>query len=103
MCDGNKTGKWPSEFYTDAKLHQLSVHTGFNYHLLAGAPQYNPDALAKLQNPADVDALLAKNAGYMEGVCKLRNRILADAGIDFFKYATALSATWVAFADSLIK
>ena len=103
VCNGNKTGKWPSEFYTDAKLHQLAVHTGFDYHLLAGEPQYNPEALRRLQNPADVDALLVKNSGHMDEVCKLRNRILADTGIDFFKYATALSESWITYANSLIK
>lgn len=102
-CNGNKTGKWPSEFYSDAKLHQLAVHTGFDYHLLAGEPQYNPEALRKLQTPADVDALLVKNSGHMDEVCKLRNRILADTGIDFFQYATALSETWITYANSLIK
>ena len=102
-CNGNKTGKWPSEFYSDAKLHQLAVHTGFDYHLLAGEPQYNPEALRRLQNPSDVDALLVKNSGHMDEVCKLRNRILADTGIDFFQYATALSETWITYANSLIK
>ncbi len=102
-CNGNKTGKWPSQFYTDAKLHQLAVYTGFDYHLLAGEPEYNPDALARLQSPADVDLLLEKNAGHMEEVCKLRNRILNDTGIDFFKYATVLSGSWIGYADSLIK
>lgn len=100
-CNGNKTGKWPSEYYTDAKLHQLAVHTGFDYHLLAGSPQYNPDALLRLQTPVEVDALLAKHAGHMEEVCKLRNRILNDTGIDFFSYSTTLSATWITYADSL--
>lgn len=102
-CNSNKTGKWPSEFYRDAKLHQLAVHTGFDYHLLAGVPQYNPEALRRLQNSADVDALLVKNSGHMDEVCKLRNRILADIGIDFFQYATALSETWITYANSLIK
>lgn len=102
-CNGNKTGKWPSDFYSDAKLHELSVYTGFDYHLLKGAPCYNPEALTKLQNAADVDALLTKNAGHMDEVCKLRNRILTDTGIDFFSYATTLSATWISYADSLVR
>ncbi len=103
VCNGNKTGKWPSEFYTDAKLHQLAVHTGFDYHLLAEEPQYNPEALRRLQNPADVDVLIVKNSGHMDEVCKLRNRILTDTGIDFFQYATALSESWITYANSLIK
>ena len=102
-CNGNKTGKWPSEFYSDAKLHELAVKTGFDYHLLKGEPCYNPAALTRLQNSADVDAILEKNAGHMDEVCKLRNRILSDTGIDFFQYATALSATWITYADSLLK
>lgn len=102
-CNGNKTGKWPSDFYDDTKLHQLAVHTGFDYHLLASRPQYNPDALRRLQTSVDVDALLVKNSGHMDEVCKLRNRILIDTGIDFFKYATALSDAWISYANSLLK
>ena len=100
-CNGQKTGKWPSEFYSDAKLHELSVYTGFDYHLLAGEPQYNPEALARLQTSEGVDALLNKYAAYMDELCKLRNRILRDVGIDFFAYATNLSADWITKADSM--
>ncbi len=100
-CNGNKTGKWPSEYYSDAKLHELAVYTGFDYRLLAGPPVYNPDALRRLQEPAAVDALLEKNAAHMEDVCKLRNRILADTSIDFFQFATHLSASWITYADSI--
>lgn len=102
-CNGNKTGKWPSEFYSDKKLHELAVHTGFDYHLLAGKPCYNPVALQRLQVPTDVDKLLSKNAGHMDEVCKLRNRLLTDTGIDFFKYATTLSETWVTYANAMMK
>ena len=102
-CNGNKTGKWPSEFYSDTKLHELAVLTGFDYHLLAGKPQYNPEALKKLQQSEYVDGLLIKNARHMEEVCKLRNRILSGTGIDFFKYATSLSTTWILYADSIKK
>lgn len=103
VCNGNKTGKWPSEFYSDVKLHELAIHTGFDYRLLSGSPQYNPAALRRLQNSNDVDALLIKNSGHMDEVCKLRNRLLADTGIDFFQYATALSETWISYANSLMK
>ena len=102
-CNGNKTGKWPSECYSDAELHQLSVYTGYDYHLLAGKPQYNPEALARLQEPEEVDALLAKYAAYMEEICKLRNRILEDTGIDFFHYSRTISEDWVKYADSIKK
>lgn len=100
-CNGGKSGTWPSDFYKDAKLHELAVYTGFDYHLLAGSPQYNPDALLRLQDAVAVDALLAKHASHMEEVCKLRNRILDETGIDFFSHSTTISATWIAYADSL--
>lgn len=102
-CNGEKSGKWPSDFYSDKKLHKLAVKTGYDYELLAGRPQYNPEALRRLQSPVEVDALLEKYAAYMDEVCRLRNRILVDTGIDFFRYATELSPTWVEYADKLRK
>jgi len=99
-CNGNKSGMWPSEFYTDAKLRELSAVTGLEYSLLSGKPTYNPTALANLQRAEMVDALLTKYAPYIEReLIPLRNRILRDAGIDFFKFASNISPIWVKKAD----
>ena len=75
VCNGNKTGKWPSEFYTDAKLHQLAVHTGFDYHLLAGEPQYNPEALPEVRSCPVLrwlpDPAEGHNRGRIHGIRKI--------------------------------
>lgn len=98
-CNGNKTGSWPSTFYNDKKLHELAVITGLDYDLLAGEAQYNPAALKSLQTPEEVDALLTKFSAYMDELIKLRNRILKDTGIDFFKTSTKISEEWIKRAD----
>lgn len=102
-CNGNKSGGWPSEFYNKRKLKELSIRTGIDYKLLSGPPQYNPKALAQLQDPHSVDELLEKHANNMNNVIKLRNRVLKDTGIDFFKYATKLSKTYIKQADDLLQ
>lgn len=102
-CNGNKSGTWPSKFYDDAHLRRLAILTGFDYELLAGEPQYNPDAIAALHDPEKVDALLVKFAAYMPEVIKLRNRILRDTGFDFFTVSTTISDAYVRQADELLR
>lgn len=46
--NGEKSGKWPSEYYSPAELKRLSVMTGYVYDLLAGPPVFNPEAIEKL-------------------------------------------------------
>jgi hypothetical protein len=99
-CNGNKSGTWPSEFYSNEELRRLSAITGLDHELLIGKPQYNPEALENLQTSATVDMLLAKYAPYIEReLIPLRNRILRDTGIDFFSSATSISPIWVKKAD----
>lgn len=100
-CNGNKSGSWPSEFYNDRQLRQLSVLTGFDYELLAGKPQYNPDAIALLHNPNVVDELLVKYASYMDELIKLRNRLLRDIGFDFFEVSTSISEAYIRRANAM--
>lgn len=102
-CNGSKSGTWPSEFYNGRQLRQLSVYTGFDYNLLAGGPQYNPDALKALHDPDTVDALFVKYAAYMDELIKLRNRILKDTGFDFFAVSRTLSASYKQKADAIYK
>lgn len=102
-CNGNKSGTWPSEFYNDNQLRRLAILTGFDYELLAGEPQYNPDAIAALHDPEKVDALLVKFAAYMPEVIKLRNRILRDTGFDFFSVSTTISDAYIRQADEQLR
>lgn len=101
-CNGSKSGTWPSEFYNDSQLRRLSILTGFDYELLSGNPQYNPDAIAALHVPDKVDALLVKFAAYMPEVIKLRNRILKDTGFDFFNVSTTISDAYIRQANELL-
>ncbi len=102
-CNGNKSGTWPSKFYSDAQLRRLSILTGFDYDLLAGEPQYNPKAIEALHDPEKVDSLLAKFAAYMDEVIKLRNRILRDTGFDFFTVSETISDAYVRKADRMLR
>lgn len=97
--NNEKHGKWPSEFYSDNKLKELSIITGIPYELLAGNPVFNPEALEKLQNADSVDKLLIKYSAYMNELIKIRNRILKHTAIDFFKYSRLISDEWIKKAD----
>jgi len=97
--NGEKSGKWPSDYYSEKELKRLSILTGIDFQLLNGKPQYNPEALKKLQDPYFVDSMLTKFSAYMDEVTKLRNRIKNDTGIDFFKYSKILSPTHLKKAD----
>jgi hypothetical protein len=97
--NGEKSGKWPSEYYTSEEIKRLSVLTGIEFSVLAGPPQYNPEAIAKLKMPEHVNELLTKYSAYMSEIIKWRNRLLADEGFDFFEYSTIVSPDWVQRAD----
>lgn len=97
--NGEKSGKWPSEYYSDDELKKLAVLTGVQYETLAAKPHYNPDALQHLKTPEKVDELLTKYAAYMPEIIKLRNRILEYENFDFFKHSTSISSAWVRQAD----
>lgn len=101
-CNGNKSGMWPSQFYGDVQLRRLSILTGFDYNLLAGYPQYNPEAIRALHNSVLVDGLLEKFAAYMDEVIKLRNRILREIGFDFFTASTSISAAYIRRANDML-
>lgn len=82
-CNGKKRAKWPSAFYSEDKVRELSIRTGISYELLSGEPLYNSDALEYLKKSENVDQLLKQYAKYMNVIIKLRNRILKDCGFDF--------------------
>ena len=97
--NGEKSGKWPSDYYSDKELRRLSVVTGISYEILSGPPYYNPEAIARLKETDQVDDLLKKYAAYMPEVIKLRNRILENEGFDFFNYSSIVSSAWIRLAD----
>jgi hypothetical protein len=101
--NGDKSGKWPNEFYTTAELKRLAVKTGIPVEVLSAKPHYNPAALKQLSKKTFVTGLLEKQASDMDVLISLRNRILEDTGLDFFKAAGAsLSADWLKTADALL-
>ncbi|CAI6330925.1 MULTISPECIES: HNH endonuclease [Bacillus] len=98
-CNGEKSGSWPNEFYTDKELRKLSVLTGIPYDLMAGEPQYNKTALEKLKDAKVVDSILYRYSKYIDELIKLRNRIKKDTGIDFFDFSSGISETWIKAAN----
>jgi hypothetical protein len=96
--NAEKSGKWPSRYYSKRELKQLAIVTGISYAVLSGPPQYNPEAINLLKTRENVETLLQKYAPYMSEIIKLRNRILRDEGFDFFKKAN-ISEAWVREAE----
>lgn len=98
-CNGEKSGKWPSKYYSDPEIKKLSMITGLDYDILAGDPHFNPDAISKLKDRSVVDSLLSKYARYIDEIIKLRNRILSKTDFDFFKTSPSISPRWIRRAD----
>lgn len=101
--NGEKSGKWASEYYSNKEVKRLSVITGFDYSILSGKPLYNPEAIEKLKDSKVVDKMIAKYTAYMDEIIHLRNRILSDTGFDFFKTSKSISKIWIDKADSRLK
>ncbi len=97
--NGEKSGKWPSDYYLDNELRNLAILTGVQYETLAGLAHYNPEAVERLKIPEQVDQLLTKYAAYMSEIIRLRNRILRYENFDFFEYSTTISRAWVRQAN----
>jgi hypothetical protein len=101
--NGEKSGRWPSEYYSPDEIRRLSVLTGLDFDLLAGPPLYNPDVMRRLKDGEYVDRVLARSAGRMDEILKLRNRLLRDTGFDLFQHSHQISGTWVAQADRILQ
>jgi len=97
--NAEKSGKWPSEYYSSEELKRLAIITGISFDTLAGPPHYNPEAIAHLKIPENVDELLVKYSAYISELIKLRNRLLVDIGFDFFEHSTLVSSIWVNTAN----
>ena len=97
--NSEKSGKWPSAYYSSSELRALAVLTGIQYETLVGPPHYNPEAIERLKTSEQVDQLLTKYAAYMPEIIKLRTRILMYEGFDFFESATTISPAWIRQAN----
>ncbi len=101
-CNGEKSGKWPSEYYSVPELKKLSVITGLDYSTLAGKPHFNPEAIEKLKDRGEVDLLVSKYANYIVEIIKLRNRIVSKTGFDFFNTSPSISQVWIRKANKAL-
>jgi len=101
--NGEKSGKWPSEYYSIEEMKRLSIITGIDFDILAGKPFYNPEAIENLKNSEVVDELLTKYSVYMDEIIKLRNRLVKDIGFDFFKFSKIISPVHIKKADEIQK
>lgn len=99
--NGEKSGKWPSKYYSDQELKKLSITTGIDYIIMSGEPQYNPDAIERLKDFKIVDELLTKFSAYMDEMIKLRNRLKFDLDFDFFEYSRIISKVHIDRADEI--
>lgn len=100
-CNGEKSGKWPGEFYDDPQLRRLAGMTGIPVSVLSGEPHFNPEALERLQDPDFVNAIVEKYASRFDDLISLRNRVLAKTSLDFFRTTDRISPTWTRKADEL--
>ncbi len=100
--NGEKSGKWPSEFYSAAELKRLAVLTGIDLSILNGPPQMNPDAITALKDEDFVDGLLQKFAAYIDEIIRLRNRVLTSSGFDFFSVSSSISPDIIEKADEAL-
>lgn len=101
-CNGNKSDKWPNEFYSTQQLKELSILTGFSVKELTSSPHFSPSALELFSQENFVDDILINYAKYIDDIIRLRNRILALENIDIFSYSTNISKEWIDKANSSI-
>lgn len=101
--NGEKSGKWPSEYYSEKEIKKLSIITGIDYKLLIGKPRYNPEAIERLKIQEVVDGILTKFSAYFDEIIKLRNRIKYEIDFDFFKYSKIISPVHIKKADGIFQ
>lgn len=101
--NGEKTGRWPSDYYNDAELRKLAVTTGIRLELLKSTPHFNPEAIRCLKDSTFVDRLLEKYSAYIDELIHLRNRILRAAKFDYFAVSTQISPKWIEVANERLR
>ena len=87
-CNGQKSARWPSEFYDEQHLRRLAVLTAIPYELLIGKPTVNQQALEMIRE--DPDSFLAAWIHRPEELRKLRRIVKEIAGVDIFENATTV-------------
>lgn len=97
-----KAQKWPKDFYNDTQLRKLSTLTGIDHKILAGEPQFNPEAIDKLKDLDFIVALFEKFSRYPRELLQLRNRILTLTDFDFLDLGAKISPDWKIRADELL-
>lgn len=85
-CNGRKSDRWPSEFYSREKLKELSARTGITFQDLSGKPFFNPHAVERLR--AEADSIIEQWIDYPEKLRALGTRILAATERDVFADAS---------------
>ena len=85
-CNGQKSARWPSEFYDDSRLRRLVLMTSIPYEILSGRPIVNQEAVELIEK--DPDAFLAEWIHDPDELRLLSKMVKEIAGIDIFKNAT---------------
>lgn len=89
-CNGQKSDRWPSEFYGDvAKLRALAIRTGIPFRRLSGPPLFNPAAIQRFRDAAD--SIIERWVDHPGKLTALRTRIEAATGEDVFENASPAS------------
>lgn len=102
--NAEKSGKWPSSYYSTAERKRLAALTGLSFELLSGTPQINPEAVDYLKAKKNVVDLVEKFAAYIDEVHDLRNRVKSYSGIDIYEVAKgSIAGKHAADADALLK
>lgn len=84
-CNLEKRDKWPSKFYSEKQLKDLSLRTGVNYDVLSNPkPKINPFALNKVKEK--VDEIYKELASRPREMRRLRNIILSTENVDILTY-----------------
>lgn len=84
-CNGSKSGKWPSEFYSTDKIKELATLTGYSFKLLNGNPQLNPKAVEALLE--DPDTFIREWIHKPDEIKKVRDLVLEHKEVDLFEIA----------------
>lgn len=84
-CNLEKRDKWPSTFYSDQQLKDLSLRTGMPYEILSSSkPKINPVALNRIKE--HMDEIYKELANRPREMRRLRKIILEVEDIDILHY-----------------
>lgn len=87
-CNGQKSARWPSEFYDEQHLRRLAVLTSIPYEVLTGEPTVNEQAVAMIRE--DPDAFLADWIHRPGELGALSRLVKETTGVYIFENATTV-------------